>query len=78
MLRVRNTYSSSLKERLIDIITNREEGRFFSVLSEKDTSKNLEKAEIWTSVTRIFNEGKVVNGIATIFVPTEEFLSLVQ
>jgi hypothetical protein len=54
-------YSSHIKEKLADIITNREGGRFIAALSNKDVTKNLEKAEIWNIVTNIFNEVRPVD-----------------
>jgi hypothetical protein len=52
----RVSFPPQIRETLFDIIYNREGGRFLKALQNKDHSKNMQKAEVWTIITALFNE----------------------
>ncbi len=41
---------------LEDIIVNGEDGRFFEILHDRSPSANMARADVWNSITILFNE----------------------
>jgi glutaredoxin-related protein len=54
----RTIFTQADRKTLFDIIKYGEGGRFFEALRDRDMKKNLEKYEMWTTITRLFNQVK--------------------
>ena len=41
---------------LENIILNAEGGKYFRIIRDRDSAKNMEKLQVWTEVTQLFNQ----------------------
>ena len=56
MTQRRFTWGHDQVKELVDIIHNEEGGKFWRALSEKDTTKNMEKGLVWNNITLRFSK----------------------
>jgi hypothetical protein len=54
----RTVFTQADRKTLFGIIKYGEWGRFFEALCDRDMKKNFEKYEMWTTLTRLFNQVK--------------------
>ncbi len=52
----RKLFSDQLWKILLDIILHEEGGKFERIFKERNVSKNMLKAEMWLTVTKLFND----------------------